>query len=86
MTHPDEKIVAQHRRTMNVLASSLDEIFNGDKTGKDRETCFVLLISPFGTGDGRVNYISNGDRKDIVLMLKEITARFEGQPEIVGSG
>jgi hypothetical protein len=34
---------------------------------------------------GRVNYISNGGRADVVTMLKEITARFEGQAEAKGS-
>lgn len=86
MSHPDEQIVAEHRARMNRLAGALDDIFNGDKTGPDRPTCFVLLVAPFGTtdGHGRVNYISNGERSDIVTMMKEVVARFEGQPEQQG--
>jgi hypothetical protein len=85
MTHPDEQIVAKHRDVMNLLANALDSIFNGDATGAEQRTCFVLLVAPFGAGDGRVNYISNGVRADVVTMMKETIARFEGQPEIKGS-
>jgi hypothetical protein len=41
-------------------------------------------VFPFGD-KGRANFISNGaDRKDIVVLFKEIIARFEGQPEMKG--
>lgn len=74
-----------YRVQMNNLAASLDKAFNGDKRGKDRSTGFVLLMFPFDTVEGaRTNYISNADRRDIVVALKEIVARFEGQPETKG--
>jgi hypothetical protein len=46
----------------------------------------VLLVFPFGDAEGnRCNFISNGaDRKDIVVLFKEMIARFEGQPEMKG--
>jgi hypothetical protein len=70
---------------MNFIARTLDEAFNGDKRGSDRKVGFVLLVFPFGASDGRCNYISNGaDRRDIVTMMKEQIARFEGQPETSG--
>lgn len=81
--HPDEEITPQYREAMNMLARDLDEIFNGNKQGEDRTTSFVLLISDFNK-TGRVNYISNSKRADVIMMLKEITARFEGQPEMKG--
>lgn len=75
------------RDQMNRLAASLDTAFNGDKRGKDRSTGFVLLVFPFDAVEGaRTNYISNADRRDIIVSLKEIVARFEGQPEIKGRG
>jgi hypothetical protein len=84
--HPDEEIIAEYRKLMNDLATFLDDMFNGDS--KEKKNCFVLLVAPFGdignTDDGRVNYISNGERKTVVTMLKEITARFEGQAEVKG--
>ena len=49
----------------------------------------MLLVFPFNesgdtTGE-RCNFISNGaDRKDIVVLFKEMIARFEGQPETKG--
>lgn len=69
---------------MNKLASVLDGAFNGELRGKHRKNGFVLLVFPFGSNDGRCNYISNADRKDIVTMMKEQIKRFEGQPEVSG--
>lgn len=72
-------ISADHREMMSNIARALDQGFNGDLKGHDRTVAFVLLTAPFDTTDGRVNYISNGDRRDIVTMLKELLARFEGR-------
>ena len=81
----DAPIETAYRAKMNALAEGLDEILNDGIKGPNRETGFVLLVFPFGAKDGRCNYISNGaDRRDIVVMLKEQIARFEGQPEISG--
>lgn len=81
----DAPIEDKHREFMRALAQGIDKLLNGDKTGKDRENAFVLMIFPFGDFDGRCNYISNGvSRKDMVVLLKEQAARFEGQPEIEG--
>lgn len=81
----DAPIEQKHHDAMNKIARTLDQIFNGDATGPDRETGFVLMVFPFGNTDGRCNYISNGaDRKDIVILMREMIARFEGQPEMSG--
>lgn len=82
----DAPISQQYREQMNAIASVLDETFNGDAKGAARDTGFVLLVFPFGTADGaRCNFISNGaDRKDVVTLMKEMIARFEGQPEMRG--
>jgi len=85
MAHPDDEIIQKWRNRMNHLARFLDEQFNGTAKGLDREVCFVLLTAPFNVTDGRVNYISNGPREDVVAMLKEIIARFEGQPKQSGT-
>jgi len=49
----------------------------------------LLMVFPyeeFNAGDTRCNYISNGaDRKDVVVLMKEMIARFEGQPEMKGT-
>lgn len=80
----DGPVEAKHHRMMNTLASTLDELFNGDATGADRKTGFILMVFPFHGADGRANYISNAERADVITMLKEQIARFEGQPEMTG--
>jgi hypothetical protein len=63
---------------MRAIAGAIDQVLNGDKTGGDRTTGFVLLVFPFGESEGRCNYISNGaDRGDIVRLLREQANRFE---------
>ena len=83
----DAPIQDQYRAQMNAIAEALDDVFNPGKSGNDRQTGFVLLVFPFGDpGDGRCNFISNGaDRKDVVVLFKEMIARFEGQPEMKGT-
>ena len=82
-------IEERYHQKMNELARRLDRVFNGDLRGADRPTGFVLMVFPFtgpSTGNGRCNYISNGaDRKDIVTLMKEMIAKFEGQPETKGT-
>jgi hypothetical protein len=81
----DAPIEPQYIEQMNAVAHVLDEGFNGVKRGNDRKVGFVLMVFPFGDHTGRCNYISNGaDRKDVVTLMKEMIARFEGQPEIKG--
>lgn len=95
----DGPIEEQHRRMMITVVHALDEMFNGENAAPrakgeadKRETGFVLLVFPFDEtatrgGSSRCNFISNGaDRKDIVALFKEMIARFEGQPEITGTG
>jgi hypothetical protein len=82
VTKPDDHgpIEAEFHAVMNGLAMAIDELFNGQAKGHDRKVSFVLLTAKFGEIDaGRVNYISNGNRIDIIQMMKEITARFEAQ-------
>ena len=83
----DQPIQDQYREQMRGVAQALDETFNGDAKGADRQTGFVLLVFPFGEADGsRCNFISNGaDRRDLVVLMKEMIARFEGQPEQKGT-
>lgn len=81
----DAPIEPDYREKMVAVAQALDELFNGEARGSDRKTGFVLLVFPFGEGEGRCNYISNGaSRRDIVTMMKEQIKRFEGQPEMEG--
>jgi len=81
----DGPIESKHFKMMNAVAEALDITFNGRAGGPDREIGFVLMVFPYGENIGRCNYISNGaDRKDVVALMKEMIARFEGQPEVEG--
>jgi hypothetical protein len=82
----DGPIEQQYRAAMNAIAASIDDVLNDGIIGPVRHTGFVLLVFPFGDADsGRCNFISNGaDRKDVVTLMKEMIARFEGQPELKG--
>ncbi len=72
-------------KLMEDIASVLDGILNGEVKGSDKKNGFVLLVFPFGGPEGaRTNYVSNGKREDIVVALKEIVARFEGQAFVEG--
>ncbi|MEH2525889.1 MULTISPECIES: hypothetical protein [unclassified Bradyrhizobium] len=82
----DAPIEDSYRGKMEFLARQLDHLFNGDLRGQERHTGFVLMVFRYGDEPGRCNYISNGaDRNDVVTLMKEMIARFEGQPEVKGS-
>lgn len=79
----DAPIEARYREEMNQLARFLDQRFNGSARGRSRKTGFVLMVFPFGEGDGRCNFVSNGaDRSDLVSLFREMAARFEGMPDV----
>ena len=74
------EISAEYRETMNGVAKGLDRLFNGDAKGASRRVGFVLLQFSFDGPEGaRTNYISNVERGDMLVALKEMVARFEGQ-------
>lgn len=63
---------------MNDLAAQLDQTFNPPP--RQRTVGFCLLTFEFGkTEGGRVNYISNGERSDMIAAMKEWLARAEGR-------
>lgn len=81
----DGPIQKEYHAQMNAVAQALDKTFNGDAKGPDKKVGFVLMLFEYGNHDGRCNYISNGaDRRDVVTLMKEMIARFEGQPEMSG--
>src|SRR5215211_6374762 len=81
----DAPIEEQYIDKMRAVAEALDVMFNGKAGGPGRETGFVLMVFPYGDKTGRCNYISNGaNRDDVVTLMKEMIARFEGQPEMTG--
>lgn len=83
-----DPIQAQFHHDMNALAAGIDKIFNGPKLpGVKPKVGFVLLVAEFGKiDDGRVNYISNGNREDMLAMLREYLARAEGRYVDINEG
>ena len=81
----DAPIEEQFYGMMNHLAHELDRLFNGELKGPDRKVGFCLMVFNFGESSGRLNYISNAERNDVMTMLKEQLARWEGQPEMKGT-
>ena len=82
----DGPIEPRFRQQMIDVMAVLDETFNPGVRGPARQVGIVLLLFPYGSTEGRANYISNGaDRKAIATMLREQAARFEGQPDVSGT-
>lgn len=61
---------------MGSLATALDAAFNG---GAESTTGFILMVFPLNTHEGHCNYISNVDREDVIVMLKQQLERFGAQ-------
>ena len=80
-----EPIQKEYRENMNKIARLIDTVFNKGAKDKNEKVAFVLLVAPFGDDEGRCSYISNGDRKDIISLMKEMIARFEGQANVKGN-
>lgn len=76
-----QPIQMELHEAMNELAKWLDNVFNGDVPKAEKKTCFVLLTASFDVTNGGVNYISNGNREDVINLLKELIVRFENQVE-----
>lgn len=62
------------RARMNAVADALSDAFP--------EMGFALLIfklGELGPEEGRMNYISNANREDMIIAMKELVANFEGR-------
>jgi hypothetical protein len=81
----DAPIQDEYRETMKMIAKFVDEMFNGDAKPGERKVAFILMVFPFDDHEGRCNYMSNAERKDVITLLKEQLARFEGSPDVKGT-
>lgn len=73
--------MAQREEYMRTLAAALDDLLNPNLQGDQRKVGFALLTYNFdeGPSGGRVNYIGNGKREDVLVAMKEVVARWEGR-------
>lgn len=70
---PQEKqILMQH------LGEDIDSALNPHDG--DRTNGFILITHPFDTSGEHCVHISNMNRDDAILVLKELLARWEGSP------
>lgn len=81
-----QPIQREVREKANELGRFLDEYLNGPKlpllpTGGARKWGFALLVFKLGgpTDGDRMNYISNAERADMLVAMKEFIARAEGR-------
>jgi hypothetical protein len=76
-----DKIQPGTERVMNAMARGIDAALNGEiDPDNPPKYGFILLVAEFGKIDnGRVNYISNGQRSDMLAMMREYLARAEGR-------
>jgi hypothetical protein len=65
------------------LARAIDLCLNGQEDQKRNGFC--LFIFPFDDLEGtNTNYVSNAKRDDVKAAMKEVIARWEGQPQVSG--
>ena len=73
----DQPIEQKYADQMRAIAQTLDEVFNGDKKGREREVGFCLMVFPLNKFVGRANYVSNADRDGVIELLKAQLKKFE---------
>lgn len=67
-------------RAMSALARLLDDVMNGGKEpGEDRHVFALIVFTPGVIGGSHANWVSNGQRADMLAAMKEMVARFEAQ-------
>jgi hypothetical protein len=72
MDQNEAPIQAKHHNTMNSVAQALSEIFEGYG--------FALLVFDLEViQGGRMNWISNARREDMLVAMKEFIASCEGR-------
>lgn len=75
-----EPIPDSFRQGLNAIADILDQTFNGLNRDRDPKIVFTLMMAETGLiEENGVNYISNGNREDMIAMIKEWLARIEGR-------
>ena len=75
-----DSALEKQRGFIQSLAEGIDSALNPGEG--DRVNGFILLTFPFGEVENpRCNHVSNVNREDAIVMVKELLARWQGQPE-----
>ena len=73
-----QEVEEKYKAQIRAVAEVLDDFLNG--TTRPRVVGFAVLMFDFGNPTGaRMNYISNGERSDMLTAMKEFIARNEGR-------
>ena len=73
-----DPVQTEYRETLNKVAKAVDLAFNPEE--KRKTVGFGILLFNFGKIEaGRMNWISNAERKDMIVALKEMVAQLEGR-------
>ncbi len=60
------------KEEMQKIAAALDKILGGKG--------FALLVFDFDKiGKSHINYVSNAEREDMIVVIKELSAQWEGR-------
>lgn len=74
----DAPIQAAYRAQMNAIAEGLDDVLNG--AARPKKVGFALFVFEFNRIEGgRVNYISNAERSEMLTAVRAWLARAEGR-------
>lgn len=69
-----------YRAMLQGIARDLDQMLNNGAKPENRTVAFTLLLFDFDKPlGGRVNYISNAKRDEMLTAMKEFIARSEGR-------
>lgn len=61
------------KEQMQAVAAGMDNVLNGQG---EKKFGFVVLVYPMNGKEGnRTNYVSNGNRQEIIAAMKEIVER-----------
>lgn len=72
---------------MGALAAMLNDILNGERVPGENPTVFALIVlTPGAIGGSHVNWVTNGERADLVKTMKDLVARCEAQDAMKAAG
>jgi len=76
----------EYAEMMSKIAHGIDEFLNG--TDGEKKIGFVLMVFPFSDGGDheRCNYMSNANRAEVMMLLKEQLSYFEGMSDTIPTG
>jgi hypothetical protein len=82
MTKMEEIEEEDYTARIDMVAEVLNAAFHAEDAEK---TCYVLMLTEFGDACPRVTYVSNGEREDIINLMKEVLNKLTRETERSGT-